>query len=248
MLWVNLIQDTFGALALATEPPAEDTLDHPPNKRTERIVTPVMWRNIIGQSLFQITVLCVMLFAGKSLFHYTYDNDLPFFVTDPLTGVLLPTEKNEHYTLIFNTFVLMQVFNEINARKLGAKEFNIFHGFLNNFMFLFIIFGTIIVQYVLVQYGGIPVRTSPLTPRQHLLCAAIGMFSFVQGALVKAVLPAEWFNWLHLSDEEMTEEQAKKSIVTSFRKSYRESLKSGGLGKTGGSGLKINSSSNKLKK
>jgi Ca2+ transporting ATPase len=52
MLWVNLIMDTCGALALATEPPSEDILDHPPYKRTELIVTPVMWRNIIGQALF----------------------------------------------------------------------------------------------------------------------------------------------------------------------------------------------------
>lgn len=52
MLWVNLIMDTCGALALATEPPSEDILDHPPYKRTERIVTSVMWRNIMGQAIF----------------------------------------------------------------------------------------------------------------------------------------------------------------------------------------------------
>jgi hypothetical protein len=73
----------------------------------------------------------------------------------------------------------MQVFNEINARKLGEKEFNIFHGFFNNILFLCIIIGTIVVQYFLVQYGGVPIRTVPLTPSQHLLCLGIGMFSFV---------------------------------------------------------------------
>lgn len=48
MLWVNLIMDTGGALALATEPPSPDILNNPPYKRTERIVTAVMWRNIMG--------------------------------------------------------------------------------------------------------------------------------------------------------------------------------------------------------
>ena len=48
MLWVNLIMDTFAALALATEPPAETILEEPPYSRTELIVTPVMWRNIVG--------------------------------------------------------------------------------------------------------------------------------------------------------------------------------------------------------
>jgi P-type Ca2+ transporter type 2C len=52
MLWVNIIMDSFAALALATEPPADDVLDQPPYSRTEIIVTPVMWRNIVGQGLF----------------------------------------------------------------------------------------------------------------------------------------------------------------------------------------------------
>lgn len=108
-------------------------------------MTPVMWRNIIGQAVFQITVLCVMLFGGHSLFHFTYQADEPFYIIDSLTGSITPTQKVEHYTLIFNTFVLMQVFNEINARKLGDKEYNVFHGFFNNILFLFIILGTIIV-------------------------------------------------------------------------------------------------------
>ena len=145
MLWVNLIMDTCGALALATEPPSEDILDHPPYKRTERIVTSTMWRNIIGQALFQATVLMIFLFAGKSLFHYTYTEDVPFFVEDPITGSMMPTQKTEHYTLVFNTFVFMQIFNEINSRKLGERDFNIFNGFFNNFLFLGIIIGTMIV-------------------------------------------------------------------------------------------------------
>ncbi len=65
MLWVNLIMDTCAALALATEPPSEDILEHPPYTRTELIVTPVMWRNIMGQAIFQSAFLVVMLFAGK---------------------------------------------------------------------------------------------------------------------------------------------------------------------------------------
>ena len=146
MLWVNLIMDTCGALALATEPPTEDILDHPPYKRTERIVTSIMWRNILGQAMFQITVLVVLLFGGRSLFGYTYEASVPFFIIDPINGTFTATEKTEHYTLIFNTFVFMQIFNEINARKLGLKEYNIFQGFFNNFLFLLnIVFGVVIV-------------------------------------------------------------------------------------------------------
>ena len=57
----------------------------------------------------------------------------------------------------------MQIFNLINARKLGVKKLNVFSGFFNNLFFLLILLGTMIFQYFLVQYGGLLVRTVPLT-------------------------------------------------------------------------------------
>jgi P-type Ca2+ transporter type 2B len=48
----------------------------------------------------------------------------------------------------------MQIFNEINARKLGEKEYNVFHGFFNNLLFLFIVLSTIGIQMLMVEYGG----------------------------------------------------------------------------------------------
>jgi len=57
----------------------------------------------------------------------------------------------------------MQVFNEINARKLGDKELNCFEGIFKNMMFLYIVVGTIAIQYFMVEYGGKAVRTVPLT-------------------------------------------------------------------------------------
>lgn len=92
MLWVNLIMDTFAALALATEPPGHNVLEGKPYQRTELIVTPVMWRNIVGQGIYQATVLLVMLFAGREMFGFTYDEKLvgmdSFYVADPITGAL----------------------------------------------------------------------------------------------------------------------------------------------------------------
>ena len=52
LLWVNLIIDTFAALALATEPPKEEIIRGKPYPKNENIITPVMWRNVIGQALF----------------------------------------------------------------------------------------------------------------------------------------------------------------------------------------------------
>jgi len=67
MLWVNLIMDTFAALALATEPPTEDILNRRPYSRNEDIVTTTMWRNIFGQGIYQIIVLFTMLVTGETL-------------------------------------------------------------------------------------------------------------------------------------------------------------------------------------
>lgn len=144
MLWVNLIMDTCAALALATEPPSENILLEAPYKRNELIVTPVMWRNILGQALFQCTFLVVMLFFGKQIFNFNYSPETPFYI-EAADGQNIPTEKTEHYTLIFNTFVFMQVFNEINSRKLGIKEYNVFKGFFNNALFILVIVFTILV-------------------------------------------------------------------------------------------------------
>jgi P-type Ca2+ transporter type 2C len=52
MLWVNLIMDTFAALALATEPPTDALLERKPQGKNESIVSRTMWRNIIGQSIY----------------------------------------------------------------------------------------------------------------------------------------------------------------------------------------------------
>jgi len=67
MLWVNMIMDTFAALALATEPPDEDILDRKPYHKDAPIVTDVMWRNVHGHAIYQIIVICVVIFSGQGM-------------------------------------------------------------------------------------------------------------------------------------------------------------------------------------
>jgi Ca2+ transporting ATPase len=62
LLWINVLMDTFAALALATEPPSMALLDQKPYSRAEKIVTPVMWRNIFGQAVYQLIVYFLILF------------------------------------------------------------------------------------------------------------------------------------------------------------------------------------------
>lgn len=72
-------------------------------------------------------------------------------------------DKAIHFTFFFQAFVLMQVFNEFNSRKLDRSEINIFKGLCNNMMFWFIIIVTFFVQYLMVEFGGAYVGVSKLT-------------------------------------------------------------------------------------
>ena len=73
MLWVNLIINTCGALALLTEPPQESLLNSKPHHIDESIINPVMYRNIVGQAIYQIAVLITLIFFGKDLFGLKYE-------------------------------------------------------------------------------------------------------------------------------------------------------------------------------
>lgn len=179
--------DTMASLALATEPPSEELLKRKPYGRTEYIITPIMWRNIIGQAVFQLIVLNIILFFGDEIFNVP--NQIGIDSWTP--------ENGKHFTLFFNTFVFMQVFNEINARKLKREELNVFEGFFNNPLFLIILVFTVIVHYFLVELGGRAVQCSPLTIQQHLITFAIGSFSLVNGVFIK-ILPEEWFQSISL--------------------------------------------------
>nr|ASM90234.1 calcium-transporting ATPase plasma membrane-type [Sesuvium portulacastrum] len=164
LLWVNLIMDTLGALALATERPTTELLDKPPVGRTEPLITNIMWRNLLSQALYQIAVLLTLQFKGKSIFNVT-------------------TEVKD--TLIFNTFVLCQVFNEFNSRRLERK--NVFEGLHRNPLFISIIGITIILQVMMVEFLKKFANTVRLSWQQWLACIVIAVISWPIGFLVKFI-------------------------------------------------------------
>jgi Ca2+ transporting ATPase len=114
LLWVNLLMDSLASLALASEPPVPELLQRPPVNRTDSMITPRMWANMLGQATYQIAVVMTLLFAGPELFGI------------PAGHIAAHSESGDdesvHYTLIFNSFVWMQLFNEVNARKLRGES------------------------------------------------------------------------------------------------------------------------------
>lgn len=163
MLWVNLIMDTFASLALATEPPTEALLLRKPYGRNKPLISRTMMKNILGQGVYQLIIIFTLLFAGKwsiRLFECVSNNSIYCMLTLPLfeppvgenifdidsgRNAPLHAAPSEHYTIVFNTFVMMQLFNEINARKIHGER-NVFEGIFNNLIFCSIVFGTFIIQ------------------------------------------------------------------------------------------------------
>lgn len=83
----------------------------------------------------------------------------------------------------------MQVFNEINARKLKSDEYNVFENFFNNKLFLVILVCTIIIQLTMVKYGGKSLKCVELSFKENLLCLLLGSTSLLSGLLLKVILP-----------------------------------------------------------
>ncbi|AWO98082.1 Calcium-transporting ATPase isoform 3 [Scophthalmus maximus] len=175
MLWVNLIMDTFASLALATEPPTEALLLRKPYGRNKPLISRTMMKNILGQGVYQLIIIFSLLFAGEKIFDIDSGRNAP-----------LHAPPSEHYTIVFNTFVLMQLFNEINARKIHGER-NVFDGIFNNLIFCSIVFGTFIIQIVIVQFGGKPFSCVALTIDQWLWCTFLGFGSLLWGQVISTV-------------------------------------------------------------
>ncbi|XP_051961932.1 plasma membrane calcium-transporting ATPase 3-like isoform X1 [Xyrauchen texanus] len=175
MLWVNLIMDTFASLALATEPPTEALLLRKPYGRNNPLISLTMMKNILGHGVYQLIIIFTLLFVGEKIFNIDSGRNAP-----------LHSPPSEHYTIIFNTFVLMQLFNEINARKIHGER-NVFDGIFGNPIFCSIVLGTFVMQIVIVQFGGKPFSCSPLNMEQWLWCLFVGVGELLWGQLIATV-------------------------------------------------------------
>jgi magnesium-transporting ATPase (P-type) len=254
LLWVNLVMDTMGALALGTEAPVPALLERKPYKRNASLVSRPMWRNIICQSFYQVVLLLTLIFNGSEMFNVphgiacerfhvkqskttlwdpsttkkvpdsstaanlvdcsTYadrcgsdgtlclENDRKFLTTanDGSTVVrkfsdfngydsaCLTCEKNSyvHGSIIFNTFIFAQVFNEYNARKI-FDELNMLEGMNGNWIFLAVSIVTILCQLFLIEVGGDFVKTSPLTLSQWFITIGLGALAIPVGILMRFI-------------------------------------------------------------
>ncbi|OQO12120.1 hypothetical protein B0A48_02759 [Cryoendolithus antarcticus] len=169
LLWVNLIMDTMAALALATDPPTRKILNRKPDPKSAPLISVRMWKMIIGQAIYQLTITLILYFAGAKIFKYETEEEVV-----------------ELQTMIFNTFVWMQIFNALNNRRLDNR-FNIFEGVLKNPYFMAIFLIMIAGQVLIIFVGGRAFNVVRQHGDQWGVAIVLGAISLPIGVVIRLI-------------------------------------------------------------
>lgn len=165
MLWVNLIMDTFAAMALASIAPSMDVMNEKPRKRTDFIISPAMRNNIFGVGLGFLVILMGLL---------VYFKNLP--------GGM----DTRHLTIFFTIFVMLQFWNLFNASVFGTN-----HSFFKDASHAMGMLGVaaiiLVGQLLIVSFGGKVFRTVPLSVEDWIYIIAGTSVVLWLGEIIRGV-------------------------------------------------------------
>jgi len=176
----------MAALALATDPPAPSILDRKPDPKSAPLITITMWKMIVGQSVYQLAVTLILYFGGGKILSYQTAN-----------------KKDQLQTLVFNTYVWMQIFNlykyvylrelvkhfaltSDSTRRLDNK-FNIFEGIFRNWLFIVISLIMIGGQLLISFIGGRAFSVTRLNGAQWAYSVVLGALSIPVGVIIRLI-------------------------------------------------------------
>ena len=165
MLWVNLIMDTFAALALASIPPSETVMQEKPRRSTDFIISKAMRNNILGVGTIFLAVLLGMI--------YYFDHSAKGMDVHNLT-------------IFFTFFVMLQFWNLFNARVFGTTD-SAFKGLSKSYGMELIVLAILVGQFLIVQFGGAVFRTEPLDWQTWLLIIGVSSTVLWVGELIRLV-------------------------------------------------------------
>jgi magnesium-transporting ATPase (P-type) len=168
LLWANLIMDILAAIAIGTEPFSKQEMVSFRISRKDKIILPSMWRTILGQALYQIIVLIVLTYFGEFIF---FDQSFNLIYTPLRNEAGDPTNRMILDTIVFHTFILMNMFNQMNCRVVAEDQINVFVTLFTNPLFFIVGIFEIGIQTWMIQLGSsdlgsILVGTAPLTFNQ----------------------------------------------------------------------------------
>lgn len=164
MLWVNLIMDTFAAMALASLPPEREVMREKPRKQTDFIITRGM--------AWAISAVGLLFFALMFGILYYFER---------IAGV-----SPEELTIFFTIFVMLQWWNLFNAKSLGSSR-STFHKFRSDKGLQFVLFVILAGQWLIVEFGGKMFRTVPLDIETWAMIVAGTSPVMLVGEAIRAV-------------------------------------------------------------
>jgi P-type Ca2+ transporter type 2C len=203
MLWTNLIMDILGAIAIGTEPYKKNQGKSNRISRRDKILLAEIWRQVLVQALFQILVMLFLMYAGPFVMFPESFNP----ATTPMRNEdSTPTNRLVLDTICFHTFILMNLFNQINCRVVDAQEINVFATLFNNPIFFVVLGFEFFVQNLMVKAGNSPffstmIGTAPMTQGQTWTCWGLGIMSLVVNVMLKQI-PLENFAFIRYIDLE----------------------------------------------
>lgn len=167
ILWVNLIMDTFAAMALASLPPSREVMKDKPRKPSDFIISKSMGRGILGCGFVFFAIMFVFL----------------IWCERHGTGSIIDVHE---LTLFFTTFVMLQFWNLFNAKCLGSTH-SAFHNLRHDGGLLLVLLLIFVGQWLIVTFGGRMFRTQPLSAEEWLIITAATSVVLVAGELWRAV-------------------------------------------------------------
>ncbi|WP_295732053.1 calcium-translocating P-type ATPase, PMCA-type [uncultured Muribaculum sp.] len=178
MLWVNLIMDTFAAMALASLPPTMSVMDEMPRPRTAFIINRSMWQSIIGTGIAFFVMMFLLMWYME---HINIDS-----LTDLLHARFLPANKGldpYELSLFFTTFVFLQFWNMFNARAFATGRSALHMKGCSGFM---LIAGAIFVgQILIIEFGGRFFNVVPLRFTDWVIIIVVTSFVLWAGELIR---------------------------------------------------------------
>src|SRR5262245_46042324 len=162
LLWINVIMDTFAAIALCSEPPRAHLMRKPPKRRDESIITRDMLWNILVTAGFFVVVMIALLLGMKHQGWFAGDS--------PISAEFAPLTVRQ-VAIFFTVYVFFQVWNQINCRSLSPEESGL-HRLFENPQFLMIASLTVVGQVLIVTFGGRVFSVEPLGLVDWLVIAA----------------------------------------------------------------------------
>jgi len=162
----------MAALALASDPPTEEILNRKPAKRTAPLISTIMWKMIIGQAIFQLIVTFILYYVGPSILRYEPEGD-------------------RIRSVVFNTFVWMQIFNMFNNRRLDNR-FNILAGVQRNYFYIAILAIMVGCQVMIMYVGGASFSINRIGGKDWGISIVLSALCLPWAVLIR-LFPDAWF-------------------------------------------------------